>query len=169
MKIALVGQPNAGKSTLFNSVAGYKSATSNLPGTTVNYTKSHVRINGDVFDLIDFPGTYSLSATNDAEAVVRKNLITSKFDLIINIIDASQLGRSLPLTLELMELGVPIIIALNMFDEAKHKGIEINVEQLSNLLGIPVQTTIASKNIGVRDLFLMAKSVVTGQQSLKIK
>ena len=169
MKIALVGQPNAGKSTLFNSVAGYKSATSNLPGTTVEYTRSKVRINGDVFDLIDFPGTYSLSATNDAEAEVRKYLITEQFDLIINVIDASQLGRSLPLTLELIELEIPIIIALNMVDEARRKGIEIDVEKLSSLLGVPVKTTIASKNIGVRELFLSAKRVIKSREPLAKK
>jgi len=169
MKIALVGQPNAGKSTLFNSVAGYKSATSNLPGTTVKYTESRVRINGDVYILIDFPGTYSLSATNDAEGEVRKYLVTSNFDLIINVIDASQLGRSLPLTLELMEVGIPIVIALNMIDEARRKGIEIDAEKLSDLLGLPVQTTIASKNIGVRELFYTVKRVLNGQIKIESK
>ncbi len=166
MKIALVGQPNAGKSTLFNSVAGYKSATSNLPGTTVKYTQSRVRLNGDVHELVDFPGTYSLSATNDAEAEVRKYLMTGKFDLIINVLDASQLGRSLPLTLELLELGIPMIIALNMIDEAHRKGLEINVEALTKILGVPLQITIASKNSGVRELFFVAKKAIKeGQPS----
>jgi ferrous iron transport protein B len=169
MKIALVGQPNAGKSTLFNSVAGYKSATSNLPGTTVNYTESRVHVNGNVYDLIDFPGTYSLSATNEAEAEVRKYLLTGHFDLIINVVDASQLGRSLPLTLELMELNIPVLMALNMVDEAKRKGIQIDTEKLSRLLGIPVQTTIASKNIGVRELFLHAKNIINGQEPVRQK
>ena len=169
MKIGLIGQPNAGKSTLFNSVAGYKSATSNLPGTTVNYTKSKVRINGDVFEIIDFPGTYSLSATNDAEAEVRNYLIESHFDLIIDVIDASQMGRSLPLTLELMELNFPLIVVLNMFDEAQRKGIEIDTGKLSEILGIPVQTTIASKNIGVKELFLTAKSLIKKQHPGKAK
>ncbi|MFZ0391809.1 MAG: ferrous iron transport protein B, partial [Calditrichia bacterium] len=164
---ALVGQPNAGKSTLFNSVAGYKSETSNLPGTTVKYTKSKVRINGDVYDLIDFPGTYSLSATNDAEAVVRRHLMDSHYDLIINVMDASQLGRSLPLTLELMDLKKPLIISLNMHDEARRKGLDIDVEKLNQILGVPVHTTIASKNIGVRELFMTVKKVAKGTLNLQ--
>ncbi|GAB4373667.1 MAG: ferrous iron transport protein B [Calditrichia bacterium] len=160
MKIALIGQPNSGKSTLFNSVAGYKSVTANLPGTTVTYTESKVRINGQVFEIDDFPGTYSLSATNEAEAEVRKYLLVKNYDLIINVVDASQLGRSLPLTIELLELGIPLIMALNMIDEAHRKGLEINVEKLSDILQIPVLTTIASKNIGVQELFRKAKEVI---------
>ncbi len=160
MKIALVGQPNCGKSTIFNSVAGYKSATSNLPGTTVKYTESKIRLNGDVYELIDFPGTYSLSATSDAEAEVRKYLMNGNFDLVINVVDASQLGRSLPLTLELMELNISLIVALNMLDEAHHKGIEIDIEKFSEILSLPVHGTIASKNSGVRQLFLTAKKVI---------
>jgi ferrous iron transport protein B len=160
MKIALVGQPNSGKSTIFNAVAGYKSVTSNLPGTTVAYMEGRVRLNGHVYELVDFPGTYSLSSTNEAEATVGKYLLREKFDLIINIIDASQLGRSLPLTLELIDLGIPIIVALNMMDEASRKGIEIDVEGLSRLLNLPVQTTVASKNLGVQDLFQNAKVVI---------
>ena len=160
MKIALIGQPNSGKSTIFNSVAGYKSVTSNLPGTTVNYTESRVRLNGNIYDLVDFPGTYSLSSTNEAEAEVSKYLLWSKFDLIINVIDASQLGRSLPLTLELLELKIPIILALNMIDEATRKGISIDTEKLSRILGTRVQSTVASKNLGIRDLFISAKQVI---------
>ncbi len=169
MKIALIGQPNAGKSTLFNSVAGYKSATSNLPGTTVRYTESRVRLNGHVCQLVDFPGTYSLSSSNEAEAEVTRYLLKGEFDLIINIIDASQLGRSLLLTLELMELGVPLVIGLNMIDEAGRKGITINHERLGEILGIPVQTTVASKNLGVRDLFILAKKVIDGRLGSEIK
>ena len=169
MKIAIIGQPNAGKSTIFNSVAGYKSATSNLPGTTVKYTESQIKLNGNVYRLVDFPGTYSLSATNEAEAEVGKYLISGNFDLIINIIDASQLGRSLPLTLELMEIGIPVVIALNMIDEAERKGITIDVDKLSEILGIPVQSTVASKNLGVRDLFDLAKKIISGRMPLRQK
>lgn len=160
MRIALVGQPNSGKSTIFNSVAGYKSATSNLAGTTVKFTKSRVRVNGNVYDLVDLPGTYSLSFTNEAEAEVSKYLLNEKFDLIINIIDASQLGRSLPLTLELLELKIPVLIALNMYDEAIRKGISIDIEKLSRILGVRVQKTIASKNQGIRELFILAKEII---------
>ena len=99
MKIALIGQPNAGKSTIFNAVAGYKSATSNLPGTTVVYLESKIRLNGHVCELVDFPGTYSLSSTNEAEAEVGKHLLTRKFDLIINIIDAISRENAIELNL----------------------------------------------------------------------
>lgn len=169
MKIALVGQPNSGKSTMFNSVAGYRSATANLPGTTVNYTEGRVRLNGTVYDLVDFPGTYSLSSTNEAESEVGRYLIDHRFDLVINVIDASQLGRSLPLTLELIEIGIPIIIALNMIDEAGRKGIEINADKLTEMIGVPVQVTIASKNVGVRELFLVAKQVIDGKIQINQK
>jgi ferrous iron transport protein B len=169
MKIAIIGQPNAGKSTIFNSVAGYKSATSNLPGTTVKYTESQIKLNGNVYRLVDFPGTYSLSATNEAEAEVGKYLISGNFDLIINIIDASQLGRSLPLTLEMMEIGIPVVIALNMIDEAERKGITIDVDKLSEILGISVQSTVASKNLGVRDLFDLAKKMISRRMPLRQK
>ncbi len=148
------------KAPIFNAVAGYKSVTSNLAGTTVKFTKSRVRLNGNVYELVDLPGTYSLSSTNEAEAEVSKYLLNEKVDLIINIIDASQLGRSLPLTLELLELKIPVLLALNMFDEAVRKGITIDVEKLSQILGIKVQKTIASKNLGVRELFVMAKQII---------
>jgi ferrous iron transport protein B len=163
LRIALIGQPNSGKSTIFNSVAGYKSVTSNLPGTTVKYTEGRVRLNGNIYDLVDFPGTYSLSSTNEAEAEVSKYLLTEKFDLIINVIDASQLGRSLPLTLELLELKIPILLALNMSDEATRKGISIDSDKLAQILGISVQRTVASKNLGIRDLFILAKEVIEKQ------
>ncbi len=169
MNIALIGQPNCGKSTLFNSVAGYKSVTSNLPGTTVKYTESRIRLNGNIFHLVDFPGTYSLSSTNEAESEVGRFLLTGKIDLIINVIDASQLGRSLPLTLELMELNLPMIIALNMMDEAGRKGIEIDTPQLSDGLGVPVQATVASKNLGVGELFELAKSVIENPRPPAVK
>jgi len=163
LKIALIGQPNAGKSTIFNSVAGYKSVTSNLPGTTVNYIESRVRLNGNIYDLVDFPGTYSLSSANETEAEVNKYLLIEKFDLIINVIDASQISRSLPLSLELLELRIPVLLALNMSDEATRKGISIDAEKLAQILGIRVQRTVASKNLGIRDLFILAKEVIEKQ------
>ncbi len=167
MKIALIGQPNSGKSTLFNAVAGYKSVASNFPGSTVKYTQSKVHINGQVHELIDFPGTYSLSATNEAEAEIIKYLLKEGFDVVVNVIDASQLGRSLPLTLELLELEIPVVVALNMVDEAKRKGIEIDAEKLSQILGVPVIPTVASHNTGVRKLFATVKNVLRDPTSVR--
>jgi ferrous iron transport protein B len=153
MKVALVGQPNCGKSTLFNSVAGYRSATGNFPGTTVQLTWSKVRLNGSVIDLADLPGTYSLSASSQAEQLASRFLLDADVGVIVNVLDASLLSRSLELTLELRELGLPMVVCLNMMDEARHKGISISAERLSQLLELPVVCTVASRGEGVRELF----------------
>ena len=156
MKIVLVGQPNCGKSALFNSVAGYKTIVSNFPGTTVDFVTSPVNLNGDSFTLVDLPGIYSLSTAETEELLARRYLINEKPDLVINIMDASVLSRSLELTLELLELGIPMVICLNMMDEAARKGVEIDVGHLSRDLGIPVIPTIATRGQGVPELFQSA-------------
>ncbi len=153
VKIALVGQPNCGKSTLFNALVGLKAQTSNLPGTTVQYTRSRMNYRGRIFDIIDLPGTYSLSSQDMAEHETLKYLLTEEVDLIINVMDATLLSRSLELTLQLMELGKPMIIALNMMDEAKSKGIYIDVKKLQEILGIPVIPTVAVHGKGLKELF----------------
>src|SRR5512141_2641215 len=107
MKVALLGQPNCGKSTIFNAVAGYRSATGNFPGTTVELAWSKVRLNGQIIELVDLPGVYSLTASSAAENVAKRFLLDENVDLVIHVMDASTLSRSLELTLELRELGVP--------------------------------------------------------------
>jgi ferrous iron transport protein B len=156
MRFALVGQPNCGKSTLFNQVAGYKAETGNFSGTTVSLTESKVRVVGEVIDLVDLPGTYSLTGTNPAERVTFEYLITKQVDGIINVVDASHLGQGLALTLELLELGVPIVIGLNMMDEAARMGIKIEGESLAAYLGVEVLPVVASKGRGIRNLFVTA-------------
>lgn len=156
MKIVLVGQPNCGKSALFNSVAGYKTIVSNFPGTTVDFVMSPVTLNGDSFTLVDLPGIYSLSTSESEELLARRYLINEKPDIVINIMDASVLSRSLELTLELLELKIPMVVCLNMMDEAARKGVEIDVEHLSRDLGIPVMPTIATRGQGVPELFRSA-------------
>jgi ferrous iron transport protein B len=156
MRIALVGQPNCGKSALFNSVAGYKTIVSNFPGTTVDYVTSRVNLNGDGFTLVDLPGIYSLSTSEKEEMVARRYLISERPDLVINIMDASVISRSLELTMELLELKIPLVICLNMMDEAAKKGVEIDVGHLSQDLGVPVVPTIANRGRGVPELFQMA-------------
>ncbi len=153
MKIALVGQPNSGKSTLFNSVAGYRSMTANFPGATVRYTRSQVFLNGTVAELIDLPGTYSLTTCSPAEAATRDFLYNEEIDVVINVIDTSVMCRSLELTLQLVDLDLPLLVCLNMMDEAHRKGIRVDPEELSLLLGVPVATTIAAEGVGVYDLF----------------
>ncbi len=153
MRVALIGQPNCGKSTLFNHVAGYRSATANYPGTTVRLASSQVRLNGHVIDLIDVPGIYSLTTSNPAEDAAKRLLMQGDVDVIINVVDASLLSRSLELTLELRELGLPMVVCLNMSDEAERKGISISCAQLAEMLRLPVVETIASRGLGVRNLF----------------
>lgn len=151
--IIFIGQPNCGKSTLFNAIAGLKAQTSNFPGTTVQHTHSKVNIEGQVLNIIDLPGTYSLNPSDPAEKVVLTHLFLEKPDLIVNVVDASILGRSLELTLELIELEYPMIVALNMVDLAEKKGVEIDCKKLERFLGVPVIPTIASHGRGIKELF----------------
>jgi len=150
--VVFIGQPNCGKSTLFNVIAGLKAQTSNFPGTTVKHSHSKVNVEGKVLNIIDLPGTYSLNPSDPAEKVAFTHLFLEKPDLIINVVDASILGRSLELTLELIELEYPVVVALNMVDLAEKKGMEIDPKKLEMLLGVPVIFTIASHGRGVKEL-----------------
>lgn len=159
MRIALIGRPNCGKSTLFNQVAGYRAETGNFHGTTVTFTESRVRVAGQVCDLVDLPGTYTLEGTNPAEAESRRYLASHDVDVIVNVADATRLLQSLELTLELMALGKPMVLAINVMDEAQRMGLKIDGEGLEKELGIPVLPLVASKGRGVRNVFLKALSV----------
>jgi ferrous iron transport protein B len=158
MKIALIGQPNCGKSTIFNYFSGYKAAVSNFPGTTVKYTVSQVVFEGEELTCVDLPGVYSLTSTDQAELESRNYLLAGDSEVIINVIDASLLSRSLELTLELMSLERPLVVALNMMDEAARKGINIDPARLSELLGVPVVPTIAATGRGLSKLLRTALS-----------
>ncbi len=151
-RIVLVGQPNSGKSTLFNSISGVKAKTSNFPGTSIKITESNARIGGRIFELIDLPGSYSLHPFEPAEEVTTEFLLRERVDLIINVIDASILARGLELTLELLETGIPVIVVLNQIDEAERKGIKVDKEKLEKILGVPVVSTIALYGKGVDEL-----------------
>jgi len=151
IRIALVGQPNSGKSTIFNHLVGYRANTSNLPGTTVEYMKSTALIGGRQAEVVDLPGTYSLTSLDLAEAETRNFLLTGEVDAVLNVIDASLLSRSLELTLQLLEMEVPLVICLNMEDEAKRKGITIDEKALERKLRVPVVSTVAVRGIGVKE------------------
>ena len=159
MKVVLVGQPNSGKSTLFNAVAGYRSLTSNFAGTTVEYTHGQARVDGETIDLIDLPGLYSLNSANPAGVSSREFLLRNDWDVLINVVDASQLARSLELTLELLDLQAPLILCLNMMDEAARKGIVIDAKALAVALGVPVREAIAGRGQGVVETFRAAKGL----------
>lgn len=156
MRIALIGQPNCGKSTLFNQVAGYKAETGNFSGTTVTYTETKTRVLGQVINLVDLPGTYTLTGTNPAEREVFNYLLGHEIDAIINVVDASHLAQGLELTLELLELDKPLILALNMVDEARRLGISIDLCGLGEMLNTPVLPLIASRGQGIKNLFITA-------------
>ncbi|MGQ9672743.1 MAG: ferrous iron transport protein B [Candidatus Aminicenantales bacterium] len=150
--VIFIGQPNCGKSTLFNAIAGLKAETSNFPGTTVKHTHSRVNVEGRLLNIIDLPGTYSLNPSDPAERVVLTHLFQEKPDLIINVVDSSVLGRSLELTLELLELEYPMVVALNMMDLAEKKGIRIDVGQMEQVLRVPIVPTVALHGRGVKEL-----------------
>jgi len=165
--VIFIGQPNSGKSTLFNSIAGPKAETSNFPGTSIKHTHSRVNIEGRLLDIVDLPGTYSLCTSDPAEQVVLTHLFSERPDLIVNVVDASTLSRGLELTLELVELGYPTVVALNMVDVAERKGIELDAAKAERLLGLPVVPTIAAHGRGVRELLDRAFDVLDKGQSLK--
>ncbi len=154
MRVALIGQPNCGKSTLFNQVAGYKAETGNFGGTTVTYLESRVRVNGRVIHLVDLPGTYTLRSGSPAELETVNYLDSREVDVIVNVADATRLSTALDLTLELLPLNKPVIIALNMLDEAARIGLRIDGPGLARELGVPVLPLVASKGRGVKGLFL---------------
>src|SRR5262245_11222535 len=126
MRVALIGAPNCGKSTLFNQVAGYKAATGNFSGTTVTFTESRVRVAGEVLELVDLPGTYTLAGGSPAEEQAAKYLDSRAVDVIVNVADATHLAAALDLSLELLQLNKPLILALNMMDEATRLGLRID-------------------------------------------
>jgi ferrous iron transport protein B len=160
VRVALVGQPNCGKSTILNAVAGYRAETANFPGSTVQVATGQVRMNGFVAELVDLPGIYSLTTSNPAESASRSYLLFSDIDLIINVIDASLLCRSLELTLELRELGRPMIVCLNMLDEAERKGVAIDTDKLSRAISLPVVSTVAARGEGLDELFRIARGAL---------
>ncbi|MFO8132503.1 MAG: FeoB small GTPase domain-containing protein [Thermoplasmatota archaeon] len=149
-KIVLMGNPNVGKSVVFARLTGAQVISSNYPGTTIDYSKGRLRIEGERAEIIDAPGTYSLEPSNKAEEVAVELLHDA--DIVVNVVDATNLERNLYLTLELLEQDVPVVVALNMWDETAHEGITIDRERLEELLGVPAVPTVALTGEGFREL-----------------
>jgi len=150
MKILLMGNPNVGKSVVFSRLTGINVIASNYPGTTVELKRGRTRLNEKRAEVIDVPGAYSLEPTSKAEEVAVRML--EEGDAVINVVDSTNLERNLYLTLQLKEREVPMVVALNFWDEARHKGIKINIASLRKLLGVPIVPTIAITGEGIREL-----------------
>ncbi len=150
MKILLMGNPNVGKSVFFSRLTGIRVIASNYPGTTVKFTKGHLKLGGELAEVIDVPGTYTLEPTSKAEEVATEMLKDG--DLVINVVDATNLERNLFLTLQLLERDIPVVVALNIWDDTKHRGIHIDVNKLEQVLGVPVVPTVAVTGEGMKEL-----------------
>ena len=150
--IALSGNPNSGKTTVFNAITGARQQIANYPGVTVEKKVGHVTHRGYGIEVVDLPGTYSLTAYSLEEIVARDFLINERPDLVVDIVDASNLDRNLYLAVQFKELGTPLIIALNMVDVAESRGIRVDHQQLSALLGTPIVPMVARSNKGIQEL-----------------
>ena len=150
MKILLMGNPNVGKSVIFSRLTGIHVIASNYPGTTVSYTRGFMTLRQEKVEIIDVPGTYTLEPNSEVEQIALQMLETG--DVVINVIDATKLERNLYLTLQLLEKNIPVIIALNMWDDTKHRGISIDVDRLKSYLGVPIVPTVALTGQGIKEL-----------------
>lgn len=161
--ILLMGNPNVGKSAVFSRLTGIQVIASNYPGTTVEFTQGNMKIGDEKAIVIDVPGTYDLNAASKAEKIASEML--KQGDIVINVIDATNLERNLHLTLHLLERNIPMIIALNIWDDAKHKGINIDVKKLENILGIPVVPTVGITGEGIKELVLRIPEAASKKRS----
>lgn len=152
IRVALAGNPNVGKSVIFNNLTGSHQHIGNWPGKTVDKAEGTLKFKGKDIYVIDLPGTYSLTAYSMEELIARDYIIQEKPDVVVNVVDASNLERNLYLTLQLLELGANIVIALNKVDLAERSDIKINIDSLSKKLGIPVVPTVAPRKEGMEEL-----------------
>jgi ferrous iron transport protein B len=150
--VAVAGNPNSGKSTLINALTGSRLHVGNWPGVTVEKKSAVFEYEGTKIKLVDLPGTYSLSPYTQEEIIAGDYLVHEKPDLVINVVDATNLERNLYLTVQLLELGIPVIVAMNIYDEAINKGYEIDIKMMEKMLGVRVIPTVATKKTGLDDL-----------------
>ncbi|MBM6993592.1 MAG: ferrous iron transport protein B [Prevotella sp.] len=162
INVALVGNPNCGKTSLFNFVSGAHENVGNYSGVTVDAKEGHVEWGGYRFNLVDLPGTYSLSAYSPEELYVRKQLVEKSPDIVINVIDTSNIERNLYLTTQLIDMHVRMVVALNMYDETRKRGDHVDYAKLSELFGVPMVPTVFKSGEGVDDLFRMVVKTYEG-------
>ncbi len=167
--VALVGNPNVGKSVIFNSLTGGKAWVGNWPGVTVEKKVGRYRFLGREFEVVDLPGIYGLSAFSVDERIARDFIVEGRPDVVLNIVNASNLGKDLYLTVSLLEAGAKLVIALNMMDLAEDRGIEIDVQGLRRILGVPVVPTIATKGVGLEALRRAILSVAESKRVPKFR
>lgn len=151
-RIALAGNPNCGKTTIFNALTGSHQHVGNWPGKTVEQKSGFINFDDCQIELIDLPGTYSLNAYSMEEIIARDFILEENPDLVLCVIDAANLERNLYLTVQILELGVPVVVALNMTDVAQHRGIITNKEKLSQALQSPIFCTTAREGKGIKEL-----------------
>ena len=152
LTIALAGNPNTGKSSIFNLLTGAKQHVGNWPGKTVARVDGSFRYNGHTVDVVDLPGTYSLNASSPEEMIARDHLVSGGSDAVVVVVDAANLERNLYLAVQVLETGVPTILVLNMTDVAGSRGIDVDPVELSIRLGIPVVPMVARSGHGLEDL-----------------
>lgn len=163
INVALVGNPNCGKTSLFNFASGAHERVGNYSGVTVDAKEGHAEFDGYQFNLVDLPGTYSLSAYSPEELYVRKQIIESTPDVIINVIDASNIERNLYLTTQLVDMNIKIVGALNMFDEFEQRGDKLDYDKLGELFGFPMIPTVFKTGRGVDELFRTVIDIYEGR------
>ena len=164
LTLAIAGNPNCGKSALFNALTGIRQTTGNWPGVTVERKEGRCELDGQTVRIIDLPGVYSLEAQALDERVTRDYLLSRDADLIINVVDAANLERNLYVTVQLLEMGVPIVLALNMMDVARKRGIQIDADRLATELGCPVVPVVATTKEGITELTARALAVARGRE-----
>ncbi len=148
-KLIILGNPNVGKSVMFNNLTGTYVTVSNYPGTTVEVARGRCRIGEEEFEVVDTPGMYSFLPITEEERIAREILLKENPDVILHIVDAKNLDRMLNLTLQLREAGLPVILVLNMMDEAEKIGMKIDIKALEQEIGIPVVGTVSTTGRGM--------------------
>lgn len=162
--VALAGNPNTGKSTVFNTLTGLRQHTGNWPGKTVTRMEGLMQYDGQIYKLVDLPGTYSLLATSEDEEVARNFILFGQPDVTVVVVDATRLERNLNLVYQVMEITDRVVVCLNLMDEARRHGLDVNYRKLARELGVPVVPTAARNGEGVEDLVSAIAEVATNQR-----